>query len=75
VLSLADRLPEITRQTQCKTCVWYDDQPDRDKQAFEDLASRDDIATAYLYRLCYEEGLKCGESSFKRHMKTCRESR
>lgn len=71
-MSLADRLPTLEPRpspNDCITCTWYRGLPERDKLAFNDLAERRDITRAWLLELCSaEEGLDCGETSFRRHM-------
>lgn len=69
-MSLADRASQLpTNQGNgCITCFWYDSQPDRDRTAFDDLIAREDISGAFLHRLCTDEGLECGMSSFRRHL-------
>lgn len=69
-MSLADRASQLapTQGMGCITCFWYDSQPQRDRAAFDELAARKDISKSALHRLCAEEGLQCGITSFKRHM-------
>lgn len=70
-MSLADRLPAIApyrNPSQCLTCAWYDAQPERDQQAFQELVSRG-YSYPYLLEILEPEGLHCGESSLKRHIR------
>lgn len=69
-MSLADRIPELTppKPTQCLTCSWYDRQAERDQEAFRDLVSRG-YSYPEMLEILAPEGLICGESSLKRHIR------
>lgn len=76
-MSLAERAANFTARSlsSCRTCAWYDKLPDEDKQAFEQLANRDDLYRADFLDMCREEGLQCSETAFRRHMKCCHGTR
>lgn len=78
-MSLADRLAtwEPVARNQCRTCAWYATQTDEDKDAYRQFLKLIDdgqVARAQVLRVFQEEGLDCTESSFNRHLNTCRES-
>ena len=76
-MSLADRIETISPKSRdtCITCIWYDNLPDRDKAAFDQLLEREDISKAHLLDFCRPEGLKASEASFRRHLKNHHGSR
>ena len=68
-MSLADRLNDvIPSRQQCKTCCWLDGLPDKDRQAFDTLAAREDVSKSALHRMCREEGLDGSLSALKAHL-------
>ena len=77
-MSLSERLAAFTpvAKNQCHTCAWYDSQTDEDKAAFNGFISLIDagkVSRTQVLREFQEEGLTIGQSSFGRHLNTCRE--
>lgn len=69
-MSLSERIATLSNSaTVCATCRWYATLCEKDQKAFDDASQRPDIALAALLALCKEEGLRCEESSLRRHVK------
>jgi hypothetical protein len=71
-VSLAERAKDYSQPPLCLTCLWYDQLSGTEKEAFDQLAAREDVYKRDLLDMCAEEGLQCSETSFRRHMRNCR---
>lgn len=76
-MSLSERLQYADRRMGrgegCGVCRWYDAIPEKDQAEF-DAWVNSGLSTSPLYEACRAEGLTVGLSTFRAHLRSCRES-
>jgi hypothetical protein len=62
---------ERDKKNQCRVCAWLETKEDEDRLAVED-AIRDHVLTQrQMWRICRDNGLEAGETTFRNHIHEC----
>lgn len=70
-MSLSEELAQLRtgRGSGCRTCYWYQQQPEKVRAEFDACVKDPGVSNAALRRACIKHGLAIGRTQFDSHIR------